>query len=95
MYTSFRLIFVLFSMNDLAVVYVHIDTDECASCPCMNSGTCIDEINGYWCACCSGYTGEICQTGTELLQYVFSKMIAEKFTGFENCIHVCTHTQYM
>ena len=39
------------------------DIDECASAPCHNGGTCVDQINGYLCQCASGYTDLQCQTG--------------------------------
>ena len=39
------------------------DTDECASGPCQNGGTCIDQVNGYLCQCAPGYTDLQCQTG--------------------------------
>ena len=39
------------------------DTDECASDPCQNSGTCTDTVNGYSCACADGYQGTDCETG--------------------------------
>ena len=29
----------------------------------MNTGTCIDRVNGYECSCADGYTGTICATG--------------------------------
>ncbi|XP_022079402.1 adhesion G protein-coupled receptor L3-like [Acanthaster planci] len=38
-----------------------IDTNECASSPCMNGGTCTDQVNGYSCYC-PGYSGSQCQT---------------------------------
>lgn len=34
-----------------------INLDDCASNPC-DSGTCLDKIDGYECACEPGYTGE-------------------------------------
>ena len=39
------------------------DIDECASGPCQNDGTCIDQVNGYLCQCAPGYTDLQCQTG--------------------------------
>lgn len=35
-----------------------INLDDCASNPC-DSGTCLDKIDGYECACEPGYTGEL------------------------------------
>ncbi|XP_070183825.1 neurogenic locus notch homolog protein 1-like isoform X5 [Littorina saxatilis] len=36
--------------------------NECASNPCLNSGTCIDEIVYFSCTCPEGYTGTRCET---------------------------------
>ena len=38
-----------------------IDIDECASNPCLNVGTCDDRVDGYICACASGWEGDICE----------------------------------
>lgn len=32
--------------------------NECASNPCLNQGTCIDDVAGYTCNCLLPYTGE-------------------------------------
>ena len=32
--------------------------------PCQNSGTCVEEVNGYMCNCVAGFTGVHCETGT-------------------------------
>jgi len=37
--------------------------DECASDPCMNDGSCDDEIDSYRCNCVDGYTGHMCNIG--------------------------------
>jgi len=42
------------------VVVVVVDINECASMPCFNNGTCIDEINGYKCNCTVGFSGDRC-----------------------------------
>ena len=39
------------------------DIDECASSPCVNGGTCTDQVNGFICSCVAGFTGTRCQTG--------------------------------
>ena len=44
-------------------IYAFLDTDECASSPCENGGTCDDEVNGYTCNCVTGYTDTHCETG--------------------------------
>ena len=36
------------------------DIDECSSNPCLNSGRCIDQINGFRCSCPHGYYDYIC-----------------------------------
>ena len=38
-----------------------IDIDECASRPCVNGGTCINDKNGYSCACPFNYAGKNCE----------------------------------
>uniref|UniRef100_A0A667YJW5 Delta-like protein n=1 Tax=Myripristis murdjan TaxID=586833 RepID=A0A667YJW5_9TELE len=37
------------------------DTDECASSPCAQGGTCIDKENGFECLCPAQWTGKTCQ----------------------------------
>ena len=37
-----------------------LDIDECDSDPCLNGGTCNDEINGFFCDCPTGYQGITC-----------------------------------
>ena len=38
-----------------------VDIDECTSNPCVNGGTCIDQVNGYRCQCTSKWQGPRCQ----------------------------------
>ena len=34
--------------------------DECASNPCLNDGTCVDEVNAFRCVCHEGYYDKVC-----------------------------------
>lgn len=36
-------------------------SDECASNPCVNEGSCVDRVNGFSCTCGRGYSGDFCQ----------------------------------
>ena len=44
-----------------------VDIDECASGPCLNGGTCVDEIDSYTCNCQPGYNGTNCENGKYVL----------------------------
>ena len=44
-------------------IVLSTDIDECASAPCQNGATCLDQVNGYLCQCAPGYTDLQCQTG--------------------------------
>lgn len=39
------------------------ELDECDSEPCVNSGTCQDDVDGFTCLCRDGYTGNTCEIG--------------------------------
>ena len=51
------------AVYDFYCVLTFIDIDECASGPCQNGGTCVDQVNGYQCQCSPGYTDLQCHTG--------------------------------
>jgi hypothetical protein len=36
--------------------------NECASRPCQNGGSCVDQLGYYYCNCSSSYSGIYCQT---------------------------------
>lgn len=38
------------------------DINECVSSPCLNGGTCVDEVNQFSCVCSKGWSGPTCQT---------------------------------
>ena len=50
--------------------YLISDIDECASSPCQNGGTCIDDVNSYTCLCAPGYSGVNCDGGEHLVRFV-------------------------
>ena len=52
----------LFSFLNEILIILKLDVEECASMPCLNNGTCVDEINRFTCNCTSGYTGAVCET---------------------------------
>ena len=49
---------------------VFADIDECAGAPCLNGGTCTDGVNGFTCACVTGYIGDECETSEWLARCV-------------------------
>ena len=48
--------------NYAVFILVTADIDECASNPCQNGGTCVDDVDAYWCVCMPGYTAARCQS---------------------------------
>ena len=38
------------------------DINECASNPCQNGASCVDNVNSYTCNCVDGFSGAQCQT---------------------------------
>ncbi|KAF7247104.1 hypothetical protein EYD10_06930 [Varanus komodoensis] len=42
-----------------------VDIDECLSAPCLNNGSCVDDISYYKCHCRSGFTGINCETNID------------------------------
>lgn len=57
------------TFNAISIIF-SIDVNECASSPCLNGGTCTEFVNGYTCACASGYAGIHCETGMAQLIYL-------------------------
>ena len=49
------------------LIFFITDINECSNNPCLNGGSCTDQVNGYACSCQPGYTGARCQSGTYAL----------------------------
>jgi hypothetical protein len=49
--------------------------NECASNPCLNQGTCIDDVAGYKCICVLPYTGR------EILGQVLDVLVMSAWPG--------------
>jgi hypothetical protein len=37
------------------------DVNDCADAPCLNNGTCHDDVSGFRCACADGFSGTTCE----------------------------------
>lgn len=50
--------------REVSICITHLaDIDECESNPCLNNGTCTDEVNGFTCSCPPGFAGDQCEAG--------------------------------
>ena len=47
------------------------DVDECESNPCLNNGTCSDQVSGYTCSCPPGFAGDRCEAGSKQFSALF------------------------
>ena len=41
------------------------EINECESNPCLNGGTCRDEVNNFVCQCRNGFTGQRCENAND------------------------------
>ena len=71
-------------IND--TLFYFIDINECISIPCLNGGTCKDEVNRYTCTCDPNHKGTHCEIGR--LKFIF---ISSKLNSIGiYCDEVCT-----
>ena len=47
-------------------VLLSLDSDNCYPNPCLNNGTCIDEVDDYKCFCVPGFVGKNCSNSKPL-----------------------------
>lgn len=45
--------------------HCEVNINDCESNPCLNSGTCRDEVNSFSCLCVPGFVGELCQVNVD------------------------------
>ena len=64
--------------------YIHADINECSSSPCVNGGTCVDQVNGYVCICKPGYSGWSCESSKCLISVGVTCCLCWKFILFFN-----------
>lgn len=60
-------------------MYVPVsDINECGSNPCLNGGTCFDQVNQFQCQCQPGFAGTRCQTSKFHLAFFKYACILQK-----------------
>ncbi|KAM9856484.1 protein jagged-1a-like [Aulostomus maculatus] len=45
--------------------YCHENVNDCESAPCLNGGTCIDQVRQYRCICAEGWDGPTCHNNVD------------------------------
>ena len=56
-------------LYDLILGINHCETIDYALSPCLHGGDCVDEEEGFTCACATGWAGDKCQT-SEIHLYI-------------------------
>lgn len=51
-----------------------VDIDDCANSPCLNKGTCFDDINKYRSSCAIGFSGINCEIGRLIIVYILAML---------------------
>lgn len=56
-------------------VVVEKEIQECNSSPCLNGGTCVEQIDTYLCNCAKGFYGNDCENGLLRLICSYSSFV--------------------
>ena len=55
--------------------FVPVVINECESDPCHHDGSCVDDDNGYTCACVSGFNGTNCEREFRNCVFFFARLL--------------------
>ena len=70
--------------HGFSFLFSNLGTNECASIPCLNGGTCVDGVNRYDCSCRPGFAGDDCQTGIKGLGFNRTSLVSGDRYNFQN-----------
>ena len=75
-------------MHSLIILYINMYDNfvpaitYCDAYPCKHGATCRDQIGGFNCDCVYGYTGGICETGADIIN--FNQMLPSIYIYYSN-----------
>jgi hypothetical protein len=72
--------------------YCEAETDECASIPCQNGGTCTDFRNNYTCNCLIGFRGYDCQVDPDECASLPCQNAGRCIDGINSYVCECVYT---
>ena len=54
-------------MNNFSSIlfFIFSDINECENVTCQHGSVCVDEFNGFYCNCTTGYDGPYCENGKD------------------------------
>ena len=61
--TSQRFVGALKDTKRMLIFFFAADVDECKKNPCLNGGTCVNNMGSFHCLCRPGFEGKLCERG--------------------------------